>query len=229
MAMIFVVEDNENLREAVTSFLKLEDFTVREFGVVQNVYESIGELTPDLIILDVMLPDGDGFLLAQKIRKTYVTPIIFLTARDSESSRITGFEIGCDDYIVKPFSTRELVLRVKALLKRTGTKPATKSNDNWIYENQTLVLKRESHQILINGDDVSLTATEWKILDFLISSAGILIDRQRLLSTCLDYNFEMSERTIITHIKNLRSKLGNPGWIETVRGFGYRFRGTESD
>lgn len=227
--MIFVVEDNENLREAVTSFLKLEDFTVREFGVVQNVYESIGELTPDLIILDVMLPDGDGFLLAQKIRKTYVTPIIFLTARDSESSRITGFEIGCDDYIVKPFSTRELVLRVKALLKRTGTKPATKSNDNWIYENQTLVLKRESHQILINGDDVSLTATEWKILDFLISSAGILIDRQRLLSTCLDYNFEMSERTIITHIKNLRSKLGNPGWIETVRGFGYRFRGTESD
>ena len=228
MALIFVVEDNGNLREAVASFLKLEELRVKEFGKVSGVYESIRELKPDLIILDVMLPDGDGFLLAQKIRKSYVTPIIFLTARDSESSRITGFEIGCDDYIVKPFSTRELVLRVKALLKRSGPELVSKNN-MWIFEEQTLSLKRDSHQVLINELEISLTATEWKILDFLTSSAGVLIDRQRLLSTCLDYNFEMSERTIITHIKNLRSKLGNPGWIETVRGFGYRFRGTPSD
>lgn len=229
MALIFVVEDNENLREAVASFLKLEDYRIKEFSMVSGVYKSIGELKPDLIILDVMLPDGDGFLLAQKIRKTYDTPIIFLTARDSESSRITGFEIGCDDYVVKPFSTRELVLRVKALLKRTSAKRSIINNNNWIYEDQTLLFRRDSHQVLINGNDISLTATEWKILDFLTSSAGILIDRQRLLSTCLDYNFEMSERTIITHIKNLRSKLGSPGWIETVRGFGYRFKGTEND
>lgn len=229
MALIFVVEDNDNLREAVVSFLKLEDFEVKEFSLVKNVFESIGDTKPDLLILDVMLPDGDGFLLAQKIRKFYPTPIIFLTARDSESSRITGFEIGCDDYIIKPFSTRELVLRVKALLKRTQPIVNKTKADNWTYQNSIMILKKDTHHVFIDNEIITLTATEWKILDYLTTSAGILIDRQRLLTVCLDYNFETSERTIITHIKNLRSKLINPGWIETVRGFGYRFMGVVND
>lgn len=225
MALIFVVEDNENLREAVSSFLKLDGYEVKEFGLVENVYTSIEYYNPDLIILDVMLPDGDGFLLAQKIKKEYSTPIIFLTARDSESSRITGFEIGCDDYIVKPFSTRELVLRVKALLKRTGNGQLNNKIDTWYIGSDTLVVKKDNHKVIINNCEILLTASEWKILEYLTTSAGIVIDRQRLLSACLDYNYEMSERTVITHIKNLRSKLGITNWIETVRGFGYRFKG----
>lgn len=225
MAIIFVVEDNENLRDAITSFLRLEDYVVFEFDKTKNVYDSIGIHNPDLIILDVMLPDGDGFLLAKKIRKEYSTAIIFLTARESESDRVTGFEVGGDDYVVKPFSPRELVLRVKSILKRTsGSSFKDKIIEKWQFEEETLTINRDSHLMDINKKEITLTASEWKILDHLMQSAGIVVDRQQLLSNGLDYNYEMSERTIITHIKNLRSKLGH-GWIETVRGFGYRFRG----
>lgn len=224
MALIFVVEDNENLREAVTSYLRLEDYTIKEFSKVQDVYESVKTLSPDLLILDVMLPDGDGFLLAKKIRKTENVPIVFLTARDSESNRITGFEIGCDDYIVKPFSPRELVLRVKAILKRINPVVDSRVTYTWVLEDSRLEINRDSHIVLIDGLQLDLTAAEWKIIDYLTSSAGLVIDRQKLLTNCLDYSSEMSERTIITHIKNIRSKLG-PSWIETVRGFGYKFLG----
>ncbi|QEN05917.1 response regulator transcription factor [Thiospirochaeta perfilievii] len=229
MELIFLVEDNSNLREAISSYLLLEGYRVKEFSVLEGVIESVKNLEPSLIILDVMLPDGDGFLLTKKIREYYETPIIFLTARDSESSRITGFEIGGDDYLVKPFSTRELVLRVKALLKRSSkTKPKHQVN-SWKYNNNTLVLDIDSHTALLNSKELFLTATEWKILEYFTSSAGILLQRQKLLTACLDYSIDMSERTIITHIKNLRAKLDDPGWIETVRGFGYRFKGVVNE
>ncbi len=229
MGLIFVVEDNENLREAVVSFLKLEEFEVEEFGKVQKVLSSIESQKPELIILDVMLPDGDGFKLAKDIRKISTVPIIFLTAKDSESSRITGFEVGCDDYVVKPFSPRELVLRVKALLKRsTSIKESTQST-TWLLDNDILVVDRGSHLLKLNNNEIKLTVSEWKIFEYLSDSSGIVVDRQRLLAACLDYNYEMSERTIITHIKNLRSKLGDSPWIETVRGFGYRFTGSDKE
>jgi DNA-binding response OmpR family regulator len=117
--MIYLVEDNENLREAVCSYLELQDHEVLVFGRIEGVLESISVKIPDLIILDVMLPDGNGFHLARKIRKTHDTPIIFLTAKTGESDRITGFEVGGDDYVVKPFSPKELALRVEAILRRT--------------------------------------------------------------------------------------------------------------
>ncbi len=226
MALIFVVEDNENLREAVTSFLKIEDHTVVEFDKLRRVQEAVKTQSPDLLILDVMLPDGDGFILAKKLREKYTVPIIFLTAKDSESSRITGFELGCDDYIVKPFSSRELVLRVKAVLKRSSSISDTPHPvEIWKCSGAELKINRTEHKIFINQKEVVLTASEWKILDHLILKTGIVIRREELLTRCLDYDSGMSERTVITHIRNLRVKLGETPWIETVRGFGYRFTG----
>jgi len=224
MAEIFLVEDNENLREAVVSYLELDDHEVIQFDRIRGVLEALRTRDPDLIILDVMLPDGDGFHLARRIRADYEVPILFLTARTAESDRITGFEVGGDDYVVKPFSPRELALRVRAILRR-GAREAEPQVSRWRMDDHALEIDRAAHRVLVDGVEATLTAAEWKILDYLAQNAGIVIDRSRLLGESLDYLAEGSERTIDTHVKNLRAKLGERDWIETVRGFGYRFSG----
>ena len=225
--MIFLIEDNENLREAVASYLRLNDYEVVEFGRVAGVLEALETREPDLIILDVMLPDGNGFHLARKIRSNHQMPIVFLTAKSSESDRIAGFEVGGDDYVVKPFSPKELTLRVEAILRRTraGT-TADEDMSRWIFDDHILELDKAAHRVTLDGREVNLTAAEWNILLRLSASAGVVISRERLLGGGLDYlSAQGSERTIDTHIKNLRVKLGSPSWIETVYSFGYRFSG----
>ena len=184
MACIFLVEDNTLIREAVSGYLKLDNHEIVEFPTAEGVEESVKKIKPDLLILDVMLPDGNGFLLAKSIRSFSSVPLIFLTAKDSESDRILGFELGADDYICKPFSAKEL--------------------------------------------DIELTGAEWKILVFLAENFGQVISREQILSRCFNYFFEGSERTVDTHMANLRGKLGS-GWISTVRGFGYKFMGSYSE
>jgi DNA-binding response OmpR family regulator len=228
MAVIILVEDNETLREAVSSYLQLDDHEVLEFGRIQGVLEAVRLRRPDCIVLDVMLPDGNGFQLARKIKELRDIPIVFLTAKSSESDRITGFELGADDYVVKPFSPRELTLRVKALLRRSGGAERPAAPGRWLLGEQRLEMDPEAHTVKAGAAGVSLTAAEWKILEYLIRHAGQVVDRDRLLGAGLDYLAEGSERTIDTHVKNIRAKLGAPGWIETVRGFGYRFAGREA-
>jgi DNA-binding response OmpR family regulator len=227
MARIFVVEDNESLREAVCSYLRLNDHEIVEFPRIGGVLESIDTRPPDLIILDVMLPDGDGFLLARQIRRAHAVPIIFLTAKATESDRITGFELGADDYVVKPFSPKELSLRVEAVLRRSGEKAIPEAGaTHWALGERILQLDEAAHKASVDGAAIKLTVAEWKILSYLAATSGTVVSRERLLGESLDYLVaEGSERTVDTHIKNLRSKLGDPGWIETVRGFGYRFSG----
>jgi DNA-binding response OmpR family regulator len=227
MARVFVVEDNESLREAVCSYLRLNDHEVVEFPRVGGVLEAIQTKPPALIVLDVMLPDGDGFLLARKIRKDHTVPIIFLTARATESDRITGFELGADDYVVKPFSPKELSLRVEAVLRRSGGKAVQPAGPaSWNLDWRIMELDEAAHRVTVDGAEINLTVAEWKILSYLTARAGTVVGRERLLGESLDYLVaEGSERTVDTHIKNLRSKLGEAGWIETVRGFGYRFSG----
>ena len=229
MARIFIVEDNESIREAVAGYLKLEEHEVIEFGGVADVLEVMRHKTPDLAILDVMLPDGSGFALAKKIRAESKVPLVFLTAREAESDRITGFELGADDYVVKPFSPKELVLRVQALLRRSGAAASPRNGDGcWEHRGARLCLDAAGHRALLGAAELDLTAAEWKILEHLALNAGIVVSRERLLGESLGYAYEGSERTIDTHVKNLRAKLGDPDWVETVRGFGYRFAGTRA-
>jgi DNA-binding response OmpR family regulator len=227
MANIIVVEDNEPIRESVKSYLELENHTVYDFSRITGVYEAIEHKYIDIIILDVMLPDGNGFSLAKKIREEYNIPIIFLTAKVTESDRITGFEIGGDDYIVKPFSPKELVLRVKSILKRTKSTQNKKVNLDFKLDNSILKIKADIHKIELDNNEIYLTSAEWEILTFLANNFGIVLSRSRLLGECLDYMAEGSERTIDTHVKKIRAKLKNPNWIETVRNYGYRFNGKE--
>lgn len=229
MAKIFVVEDTADLSEAIVSYLEVDGHTVTLFEQINGVLEAVRLGAPDLIILDVMLPDGDGFRLGRQIKKESDTPILFLTARSSESDRITGFELGAEDYVVKPFSMRELVLRVRSIIKRTAS-IETHRAARWqlIDKNgnvHELLLDNERHVCTEDGIEIHLTATEWKILSFLTEWEGRVVNRRQILGICLDYLTEGSERTVVTHMKNIRTKLACDDWIETVRSFGYRFNG----
>jgi DNA-binding response OmpR family regulator len=225
MESIFIVEDNESIREAVAGYLKLADYIVTQFEGVTGVKEAIIDKKPDLLILDVMLPDGDGFIFAKELRQYSRVPLIFLSARESESDRITGFEIGADDYIVKPFSSKELVLRVGAVLRRASKATQTTEGTIWKLGKDELDFDEGSHRAILNGEELKLTAAEWKILVFLSSSGNAVVSREQILDQCLEYSFDGYDRTVDTHIKNLRAKLGRPDWVETVRGYGYRFAG----
>lgn len=227
MACILLVEDNAFIREALVGYLQLDEHKVIEFGETRGVMEVIHRGIVDLVILDVMLPDGSGFNLAKSIREVSQIPMVFLTAKDSESDRITGFELGADDYIVKPFSSKELALRIQALLKRCSRQQLEEPvyGSCWQLGNQTLELNKETHTLVVNQEELYLTGAEWKILQYLAEHENVVVSRERILSECLNYFFEGSERTIDTHIANLRSKLGKAEWIGTVRGFGYRFNG----
>ncbi|WP_288507804.1 response regulator transcription factor [uncultured Treponema sp.] len=230
MACVIIVEDNSLIRDAVSGYLKLDGYKTLEFGGVSGVLDAVKRETCDLAILDVMLPDGSGFALAKEIRAESDIPLIFLTAKDSESDRILGFELGADDYICKPFSAKELVLRVHALLRRTGKSDGGKSaaSGEWQSGNSAVFIDEGRHSVSVDGNPIELTSTEWKILLYLASNAGQVVSREQLLGECLNYFFEGSERTIDTHMANLRSKIGQQ-WISTVRGFGYRFSGIKAD
>jgi DNA-binding response OmpR family regulator len=229
MALVFIVEDNELIRDTVSQYFQIDGTDVVEFPQAGGVLDAIDTHNPDVLILDVMLPDENGFVLAKKIRRGSDIPIIFLTARKSESDRITGFEIGADDYVVKPFSARELVLRANALLKRVSTASGDTAPQDvmrWQLGESQLVLDGSRHKAAIDSTQLPLTASEWKILAYLASYGETVRPRESILGECLDYMHDGSERTVDTHIANLRGKLGSEDWIETVRGYGYRFCGS---
>jgi two-component system phosphate regulon response regulator PhoB len=229
--MIYVVEDNDAIRETICSYLELSDYEVEQFSTVASVVESLEFKKARLCILDVMLPDGNGFELAKRIHEAHSeVAFLFLTAKEAESDRILGLELGAEDYIVKPFSPRELVLRVQAILRRLDVSHASTgagkgSINEWKVDGQNLTIHTTEHTVLVQAKEVYLTKVAWKILAFLSSNPGELISRERILGECLDYLHDGSDRTVNTHLKNLRSKLGEGQWIETVRGFGYKWVG----
>lgn len=233
MAEILLMEDEADIREAVREYLTLADHTVTGVGDGNAALAAAGPF--DLHILDVRVPGPSGFEVAKAIRRRGdEAPIIFLTARDDEASRITGFELGADDYISKPFSPRELVLRVEAMLRRLRPDAhhpdRGEDTDRGLRSSvgeRKLTLDREGHLVTVDGEAVSLTPTEWRVLDWFLSHPDQVITRDALLETVLGYGEATESRTADTHIKNLRAKLRSPDWIETVRGFGYRFGGGE--
>ncbi len=227
MKLIYVVEDHDVIRDGVVQYLSINGYEAKGFADLSSVREGLRTKLPDLIIQDVMLPDGDGFMFIKEIKQKYpALPVIFMTARTEESDRILGFEIGADDYISKPFSPKELVLRVNALFRRVGSSSSVPDNGSRLIfrdKDNILCIDTDEHRLTINGSEVNLTAAEWKIVTYLAHNEGRLISRSLILEKCFDYSFESYERVVDTHIKNIRAKLRPGSWIETVRGYGYRF------
>lgn len=230
MKLVYVVEDHDVIRNGVVQYLAISGYEAVGQKNIEEVRAAFEDRVPDLLIQDVMLPDGDGFAFVKEMKQRFPRlPVIFLTARTDESDRILGFELGADDYISKPFSPKELVLRIQALFRRIDE--SDDSTDNvfsYKDEDNVLMIDDNEHILSINGTPISLTAAEWRIVFYLASNAPNLITRSQILEECFDYSFESYERVVDTHIKNIRAKLKPGSWIDTVRGYGYRFSGKKA-
>ena len=219
MALIYIVEDDESIREIETIALKNSNSIVSAFENAKEFYKKLDELVPDLILLDVMLPDESGYDIVRKLRKRPATqdiPIIMVTAKTTEMDMIKGLDGGADDYIKKPFSIMELITRVKALLRRTA------KEEPKLLKLDDLVIDHERHVVTVNNEPVDLTYKEYELLRLLMGSQGIVMTREVIMRSVWDTDFEGETRTVDMHIKTLRHKLGDYGSrIKTVRNVGY--------
>ncbi len=222
---IVVVDDEESIIKAVRYALEQEGFEVHTAGDAAGGSFIIGEVNPDLLILDIMLPGKSGLELAREIRETSDVPIVMLSARGDEVDRILGLEFGADDYVTKPFSPRELVSRVKAILRRAGRSAGSGHARIVVGE---LVIDSDSHQIFMRGEPVHLTTSEYGILHLLARHPGKAYSRANILAELWDEAPVGDERAIDVHIHNMREKIEedpkNPEYLLTVRGFGYRLK-----
>ena len=222
---VLVIEDEPDIRKTIDYNLSKESFEVIQAASIEEGEKALASNKIDVIILDLMLPDGSGLTLCRDIKSepnTKSIPVIILTAKTEEVDRVVGFELGADDYVTKPFSVRELILRVKAILKRgVSTEIQTDNAQDSFGE---LTLNYDEHQAYINNEEISLTALEFKFLKHLINSKGRVQTRDQLLEDVWGYSSNVTTRTVDTHIKRLREKLGIGGdHIQTIRGVGYRF------
>jgi DNA-binding response OmpR family regulator len=221
---IMVVDDEKRLVSLVESYLTQEGYRVVTAHNGLNALTIASREKPDLIILDVMMPEMDGYEFMRKHRVENNTPIILLTARVDDDEKVIGLEVGADDYVTKPFRPRELVARVRALLRRTGAQePSAK-----VIKAADIILDRDNHTVNLADEFINLTPSEFDILTALMTSPGRVYSRLDLLDIIQGIRYEGYERTIDTHIKNLRGKMENdprtPKYIETVYGVGYRFK-----
>ena len=222
---VLVIEDEPDIRKTIDYNLSKESFKVTQASSIEEGEKALASNKIDVIILDLMLPDGSGLTLCRDIKSepnTKHIPVIILTAKTEEVDRVVGFELGADDYVTKPFSVRELILRVKAILKRgVSTEKNTDDIEDSFGE---LTINYEEHQAYISGQKISLTALEFKLLKHLINRKGRVQTRDQLLEDVWGYSSNVTTRTVDTHIKRLREKLGSVGdHIQTIRGVGYRF------
>ncbi|HYK26620.1 MAG TPA: response regulator transcription factor [Streptosporangiaceae bacterium] len=229
-ATVLLVEDERKLRELVRSYLERAGFTVLSTSSGAEAISLATSASPDLVVLDLGLPDISGETVASELRATGPTPILMLTARAAEEDRIRGLELGADDYVTKPFSPRELVLRVQAILRRGK---ATAEHAAVSYGAAELVIDEPKRQAMVRGAEADLTPTEWGILIALATVPGRVYSRFELINRVRGYEFEGYERTIDSHVKNLRRKIevdpGNPRIVQTVLGGGYRLGLTRDD
>lgn len=222
MKTILIIEDETDLAELVSFNLEKEGYRPLTAPDGPSGLESVRHNSPDLILLDLMLPGMSGMEICKILKsrdKTASIPIIMLTAKGEEIDRVVGFEVGADDYIVKPFSPRELLLRIKAVLRRTGSgEPASK-----IIKVDSIAIDTDRHIVIVDGNEVILTTTEFKLLFNLAERLGRVQSRDRLLKDVWGINHMGDTRTVDTHITRLRNKLGEAGeMIKTIRGFGYK-------
>lgn len=221
MSKILVVDDEFRIREIIKKYANFEGHKVTEAVDGMSAIEICNKETFDIIIMDVMMPELDGFSACKEIRKHCNTPIIMLSARGEEYDKIHGFELEIDDYVVKPFSPKELMMRVNAVLKRSNGAD-TPSQDVFKYEN--LVVDFTARIVTVNGKRVDMTPKEYELFFYMVKNKGIALTREKLISEVWGYDFFGDDRTLDTHIKLLRKSLGEYSkCIVTLRGVGYRF------
>lgn len=224
--MIYLVEDDNSIRELVAYTFNTAGLEAEGFDKPSLFWEALEKRKPDLVLLDIMLPEEDGIQILQKLRQRQDTkklPVIMLTAKGSEYDKVMGLESGADDYVSKPFGMMELLARVKALLRRTeDLRPAQENR----YVIGDLTVNQKRHEVLVKGEAVTLTKKEFDMLCYLLENKGVVLTRDQLLNQIWGYDFDGENRTVDVHIRTLRQKLGDCGtYIETIRGIGYKIGG----
>ncbi len=214
---ILVVDDEELIRNVIKEYLSLENFIVDEAQDGDIAINKVKNSNYDLIIMDIMMPNKDGFSAFKEIKEIKKIPCIMLSARGEEYDKLTGFDLGVDDYVTKPFSPKELVARVKAVIKRTK-----QEEEKYVFN--TLVIDDKAHSVTVDNKEINLTPKEYDLLKYFVKNKNIALSREQLLSAIWGYDFYGDDRTIDTHIKTLRKAMGKYGdLIKTVRGMGYKF------
>lgn len=219
MALIYIVEDDSSIREIETIALKNSNYMVCAFEKAKDFYKKLDEITPDLVLLDIMLPDENGYEILKKLRNNPTTkrlPIIMVTAKTTEMDMIRGLDEGADDYIKKPFSIMELITRVKALLRRTET------SEPKVLQLGNIMIDHERHLVFVDEKQLELTFKEYELLRYLMTNPSVVLSREAIMRQVWGVEFEGESRTVDMHIKTLRQKLGDAGSrIRTVRNVGY--------
>lgn len=220
---LLIVDDEARIRDLIRKYAAFESYNVEEASNGMEAIEKCRQKNYDLIIMDVMMPELDGFSACREIRRKSQVPVIMLSARGEEYDRIHGFELGIDDYVVKPFSPRELMMRVSAVLKRTAANVPAASDGEQVTIGD-MVVDFAARQVTIKGEKLNLSPKEYDLLFYMVRNRGIALTREKLISDVWGYDFFGDDRTLDTHIKLLRKSLGEyADKITTLRGVGYRF------
>lgn len=220
MEKILIADDEQLMRQLVIDFLKPEGYEILEASDGKEALEIYDKEHPDLILLDVMMPGYDGWTVCREIRRESTVPIMMLTAKGEEIDQLFAYDLGADEYITKPFSPKILVAKIKALLRRSRNEQETHEADDGV------AIDRDARQVVLDGKNVDLSPTEYKLLNYLMSNTGKALSRRQILNQVWNYDYYGDLRTVDTHINRLRIKLGDKGrYIRTVRGYGYRYDG----
>lgn len=220
MEKILIADDEQLMRQLVIDFLKPEGYEILEASDGKEALEIYDKEHPDLILLDVMMPGYDGWTVCREIRRESTVPIMMLTAKGEEIDQLFAYDLGADEYITKPFGPKILVAKIKALLRRSQNEQETHEADDGV------AIDRDARQVVLDGKNVDLSPTEYKLLNYLMSNTGKALSRRQILNQVWNYDYYGDLRTVDTHINRLRIKLGDKGrYIRTVRGYGYRYDG----
>lgn len=223
MTKILVIEDEDSIRESLAFLLTKEGYQVEAVSSGTEAIDQFEKFNPDLILLDIMLPGLSGVEITKKIRQTSQTPIIMLTAKDTELDKVLGLEIGADDYVTKPFSGRELLARIKALLRRSNEP----TNLEAALKVGPIEIDQERHQVFIRGEETSMPLKEFELLLYLAQNSGRVLTRNQLIDRIWGSDYFGDTKTLDVHVKRIRSKIekdpANPKYLQTVRGVGYKF------
>lgn len=220
MEKILIADDEQLMRQLVIDFLKPEGYEILEASDGKEALDIYDKEHPDLILLDVMMLGYDGWTVCREIRRESTVPIMMLTAKGEEIDQLFAYDLGADEYITKPFSPKILVAKIKALLRRSQNEQEAHEADDGV------AIDRDARQVVIDGKNVDLSPTEYKLLNYLMSNTGKALSRRQILNQVWNYDYYGDLRTVDTHINRLRIKLGDKGrYIRTVRGYGYRYDG----